>query len=103
MKPPKFNSATSWAVFHRQEVALVQNNWTPNEKVAHLLSALQGQAADILYTVPSKATYEDIAGALWDCSVEHLLEVAYWLQLKGRVKISGKMLEYAAAMEQLTH
>jgi hypothetical protein len=29
--------------------------------------------------------------------------VAYWLQLKGRVKISGKMLEYAAAMEQLTH
>jgi cob(I)alamin adenosyltransferase len=41
VKPPKFDGATSWAVFHRQfEAAAVQNNWMPSEKAAHLLSVL---------------------------------------------------------------
>ena len=58
VKPPKFEAATSWAVFHRQfEAVAVQNNWTPNEKAAHLLSALQGKAADILHTVPAEAMW----------------------------------------------
>ena len=47
VKPQKFDGSTSWAVFHRQfEAAAVQNNWTSNEKAAHLLSVLQGKAAD---------------------------------------------------------
>jgi len=65
VKPPKFDSATSWAVFHRQfQVAAVQNNWTSNEKAPQLVSVLQGKAADILHTVPAEAKYEDIIGAL---------------------------------------
>jgi len=54
VKPPKFDGATSWAVFHRLfEAAAVQNNWMPSEKAAHLLSVLHGKAAGILYTVPA--------------------------------------------------
>jgi hypothetical protein len=36
----------------------------PNEKAAHLLSVLQGKAADILHTVPIEAMLEDIVRAL---------------------------------------
>jgi hypothetical protein len=67
VKPPKFDGTTSWAVFYGQfEAAAVQNNWKPHEKAAHLVSVLQGQAADIVQTVPAEATYEDITGALRD-------------------------------------
>jgi len=63
VKPPKFDGATSWAVFHRQfATTAVQNNWTPNEKAAHLLSVLQGQAADTLQTVVAEAMYETLLG-----------------------------------------
>jgi len=56
-KPPKFDGATSWALFHRQfEAAAVQNNWRPSENAAHLLSVLHGKAADILRTLPAEAT-----------------------------------------------
>ena len=37
VKPPKFDGATSWAVFHRQfEAAVSQNNWTQSERASHL-------------------------------------------------------------------
>lgn len=63
VKLPKFDGAISWAVLPRQfETVAVQNNWTPNEKAAHLLSVLQGQAADILHTVPAEEMYETLLG-----------------------------------------
>jgi hypothetical protein len=44
VKPPQFDGATSWAVFQGQfEATTVQNNWTANEKAAHILCALQGK------------------------------------------------------------
>jgi len=105
VKPPKFDGATFWAVFHRQfEAAAVQNNWTSNEKAAHLLSVLQGKAADILHTVPAEAKYEDIVGALQDRFGDHQLAAAYRSQLKARVQASSETLqEFAAAVEQLAH
>ena len=67
LKPPKFDFATSWAVFHQQfEAVAVQSYWTSNEKCDKLLSVLQGQAVDILHTVMAEETYEDIVGALRD-------------------------------------
>jgi len=61
VKPPKFDGATSWAVFHRQfEAVAVQKNWIPSEKAAHILIVLHAKAAEILHTVPVEATYEDI-------------------------------------------
>jgi hypothetical protein len=105
VKPPKFDGSTSWAVFHRQfEAAAIHNDWTPREKAAHLLSVLQGQAADILHSVPSEASYEDIAGALQDRFGDHQLAAAYRLHLKARVQMSSETLqEFAAAVEQLAH
>ena len=78
MKPSKFDGATSWAVYHQQfEATAIQNNWIPNEKAAHLLSVLQGEAADILHTVPAEAMYENIIGALRDRFGDHQLAAAY--------------------------
>jgi hypothetical protein len=85
VKPPKFDGATSWAVFHQQfEAAAVQNNWTLNKKPAHLLSVLQGKVADILHTVPAEATYEDIVGALQDNFGDHQLVASHNLRLGHR-------------------
>lgn len=105
VKPPKFDGSTSWAVFHRQfEAAASHNNWQPGEKAAHLLSGLQGQAADILHSLPVEATYEDIVGALRDRFGDHQLAAAYRSQLKTRVQASEETLqEFAAAVEQLAH
>ena len=86
VKPPKSDGATTWAVFHRYfESAAVQNNWTSNENAAHLLSVLQGKAADILHTVPAEAKYEDVVGALQDRFGDHQLAAAYRSQFKAKV------------------
>jgi hypothetical protein len=101
VKPPKFDGSTSWAVFHRQfDAAAAHNDWTPREKAAHL----QGQAADVLHSVPAGAPYEDIVGALQDRFGDHQLTAAYRSQLKTRVQTGGETLqEFAAAVEQLAH
>jgi len=105
VKPPKFDGATSWAVFHQQsEAVAVQNNWSSNEKAAHLLGVLQGKVADILHTVLAEAKYEDIIGALQERFGDHQLAAAYRSQLMARVQASSDTLqEFAAAVEQLAH
>jgi gas vesicle protein len=105
VKPSKFDGSTSWFVFQRQLAAtVVHNDWTPGEKAAHLLSVLQGQAADVLHSVPAGAPYEDIVGALQDQFGDHQLPTAYRSQLKTRVQAGGETLqEFAAAVEQLAH
>ena len=63
---------------------------------------LQGKATDILHTVPTEATYEDIVGALGDRSGDHQLAAAHRSQLKVRVQTSGETLqEFAATVEQM--
>jgi hypothetical protein len=72
VKPPKFDGFTSWVVFHRQfDDAAINMDWTPRQKATHLLSVLQGQAADVLHSVPAEASYEDIVGALQDRFGDH--------------------------------
>jgi hypothetical protein len=105
VKPPKFDGSTSWVMFHRQfEAAAIHDDWTPREKAAHLLSILQGQAADVLHSVPAGESYEDIVGTLQDRFGDHQLAAVYQSQLKARVQTSGEILqEFAAAVEQLAH
>jgi hypothetical protein len=63
---------------------------------------LQGEAADILQTVLTEATYEDIVGAFRDRFGDHQLAAAYRSQLKARVLTSGETLrEFAAAVEKM--
>jgi hypothetical protein len=50
VEPLKFDGSTSWTIFHIQfEAAADINDWTSQEKAAHLLAILQAQTADILY------------------------------------------------------
>jgi hypothetical protein len=102
VKPPKFDGSTSWVVFHRQfEAAAIHNDCTPRENAAHLLSVLQGQAADILRRVSAEASYEDIVGALQNRFGDHQLAAAYRSHLKARVQTSGETLqEFAAVVKQ---
>jgi hypothetical protein len=93
IKPPKFDGSISWVVFHRQfDAAAIHNNLTPRKKAVHLLSVLQGQAADVLHSVPAEASYEDIVGALQDRFGDHQLAAAYRSHLKARVQTGGETL-----------
>jgi hypothetical protein len=59
------DGTTPWSGFYRNFDAAANNNGcTPGEKAAHLLNALQGRAVDILHSVPTEATYEDMVEAL---------------------------------------
>jgi hypothetical protein len=65
VKTPKFDRSTSWTVFRRQfEAATDHNGLGARRKAMHLLAIMQGQAADILHSVPAGGTYEDIVGTL---------------------------------------
>jgi hypothetical protein len=76
VKPRKFDGSTSWVVFHRQfEATAIHNDWTHREKAAHLLSVLQGQAADILHSVPAMRT------SLGRCKTDS--ETTSWRRLTG--------------------
>jgi hypothetical protein len=105
VKPPKFDGSTSWVLFHRQfDATATHKDWKPRKKVAHLLSILQGRAADVLHSVTSEASYEDIVGALQDRFGDHQLTAAYRSQLKAWVQTGNETLqEFAAAVEQFAH
>jgi hypothetical protein len=105
VKPPKFDGSKSRTVFHSQvEAAPIRNVWTPREKAADFLSVPQGQASDILHSVPAETSYEDIVRAMQNRFVDHQLAAACRSQLKARVQMSGETLqEFAAAVEQLAH
>jgi hypothetical protein len=65
VKSPKLDGSSSWAVFNLQFEATVNHNVsTYKEKSVNLLAVSQEQAADILHSVPTGATYDDIVGAL---------------------------------------
>jgi hypothetical protein len=87
------------------EVAAVHKKWISKEKAAHLLAVLlQGQAANVVHSVPPGATNEDIVGALIGRYGDHKLAAAYRAQMKARTQLIGKSLqEFAAAVELLAH
>ncbi|KAJ4446044.1 hypothetical protein ANN_12730 [Periplaneta americana] len=105
VKTPKFDGTTSWAIFHRQfEATAAHNGWTPAEKTTQLLTALQGQASEILHSVPEDGTAAEIMAALEGRYGDHQLAAAFRTQLKTRVQQSGESLqEFAMAVEQLAH
>ncbi|KAJ4438245.1 hypothetical protein ANN_14184 [Periplaneta americana] len=105
VKTPKFDGTTSWAIFRCQfEATAAHNGWTPAEKTTQLLTALQGQASEILHSVPEDGTAAEIMAALEGRYGDHQLAAAFRTQLKTRVQQSGESLqEFAMAVEQLAH
>jgi hypothetical protein len=105
IKPPEFNGPMFWILFYRQFEAMVEhNNWTVRENVTHLLVILQGQAFDVLHSVPVQAGYEDIIEALEGHYWDHQLTTAYHSQLRARTQLSCMLLqEFAAITEQSSY
>jgi hypothetical protein len=62
---------------HQFEAVAGHNNWAPWEKATHLLAILQGQAADVLYSVPAKVMYEEIIMVPESCYGDYQLAMAY--------------------------
>jgi hypothetical protein len=45
----------SWTLFHHQFKAMVEyNSWRDQEQATHLLAILQGQAVDVLHSIPTE-------------------------------------------------
>jgi hypothetical protein len=60
MKPLKFDGSAFLTVIHGEPEAVLEHNvWTAQEKATHLLTILQVQAANILLSVPARATNEE--------------------------------------------
>jgi hypothetical protein len=75
VKPLKSNAPTSWTVHHQFE-AITCHDWTSRKKTMHLLTVLQGQAANIIHSVPARAAYEDIIRAPRGHYTDHELAAA---------------------------
>jgi hypothetical protein len=60
VNPLRFNESASWDVFCCQFEATKGHNWAPPEKNMHLLAIPQGQAGDILQSIPIGVMYKEI-------------------------------------------
>jgi hypothetical protein len=103
---PTFDGNTSWAVFRRQfETVAEHNYWTHQEKSTYLITALKGRAAaEVLYEIPTSATYGEILQILEDRFGDQHFAVNYRCQLKTRTQMVGESLQdFAMAIEELVH
>jgi hypothetical protein len=98
IKPLRFNKSPSWDAFCYQFKATVGHNWAPPEKTMHLLAIPQGQAGDILYSIPAEVTYEEITMATEGHYRDHQLAAACCSQL-----ITDSLPELATIITSLAH
>jgi hypothetical protein len=105
VQPPTFNGNGPWSVFRRQfEIVAEHNRWSEREKSTHLITALKGRAADVLYGIPTSTTYEQTLRTLEDRFGDQRFSVAYRCQLTSRTQKAGESLQdFATAIEQLAH
>jgi hypothetical protein len=91
-------------VFGRQfEIMAEHNDWTPPEKSAHLIAALNMLAVHILCGLPTGATYKEVTEALENRYGDHHLEAVFHLQLK-RTQLVGESLQMlASSIDHLAH
>jgi hypothetical protein len=89
----KFEGSNSWAVFGRQfETMTEDNGWTPGDKAAYLIAALNEPAAHTVHSVPTEATNEEIIAVLENRYGNHHLAEAFHAQLRRRVQHVGEYL-----------
>jgi hypothetical protein len=65
------------------------NGWTPEDKTAYLISALNEPAALIVHSIPTRAKYTVTAVLENRCGDHHLAE-AFHAQLRRRVQHAGE-------------
>jgi hypothetical protein len=92
-------------MFRRQFETVAQHNcWTRQNKSTYLVTALQGQATDVLHRVPKGATYEETLEAQEYRFEDQHLAASYHSLLKTRTQGVGESVqEFSTAAEQLVH
>jgi hypothetical protein len=79
-------------VFYCQFEAVVRHIKRTTQ-AQHLLTILQVQATNILYSVPSGLVYIDTVEVLNGCYRDHLLALAYRSQMKAMTQLSVESLQ----------
>ena len=107
LKPPAFDGTSPFEIFQLQfETATTSNRWGEADKVAALIVALKGGAAEILHMVPEndRGDYKEIMRSLERrYGHNHRCEM-YRLELKGRYQKAGETLqEYASDIERMVY
>jgi hypothetical protein len=89
----------------RQLKTVVEHNgWTPADKTTYLIAALNEPTANILHSVPTGTTYEEVTEVLKNCYSDHHLAEAFHAQLRRSVQHTGDSLqEFAATINHLAH
>jgi peptide subunit release factor 1 (eRF1) len=78
--------------------------WSDKEKSTYFITALKGQAADVLAGIPINTPYEDTLQTLEDRFGDQHFAAAYRCQLSATKQKAGQSLqEFATAIELLAH
>ncbi|XP_067618021.1 uncharacterized protein [Eurosta solidaginis] len=107
VKIPSFDGSVPFQVFKLQfEKTAAVNNWNAEDKVAALLVALKGPAAEILQTIPEgeRNNYEALMAAVERrYGSEHRKQI-YQIELQNRHQRANETLqEFASDVERLDH
>jgi hypothetical protein len=77
-RPPKFYRAISWDVFQCQFETVAEHNCSTHlEKSMHLITTLQGCAANVLHGIPKGVMYEETLDAKGDRFWDQHLATTY--------------------------
>jgi hypothetical protein len=89
---------------HQFDTMVEHNDWTPCNKAAYLIAALNEPAAHILYDVPTGVMYEEVTVALENRYSDHHLDEAFHTQLKRRTQLVSEFLqEFVAIIDDLAY
>jgi hypothetical protein len=78
---------------HQFEAVAGYNSWAPGEKATHLVTVLQGQAANALQSHFCRSNIDEIIKALEGCYADHQLAMVYHCQLKARTQKPVKSMQ----------
>jgi len=107
LKPPTFDGTSPFEIFQLQfETATTSNRWGEADKVAALIVALKGGAAEILQMIPEndRGDYKEIMRTLERRYGHNHRREIYRLELKGRCQKTGETLqEFASVIERMVY
>jgi hypothetical protein len=99
ISPPTFNVSTLWSVFRGQFEIIAEHNLLSNcENSTYIITALKGQAADVLPGIPTNTTYKNTLQALEDRFGYQNFAAAYRSQLTRTKKTGESLQDFATAI-----
>lgn len=103
IKPPKFNGKSSWPTFKTQfDRVASRNQWNNDDRLTHLMLALQDDAELLLQSFSVDGTYENLVDMLEARYGESHLKPLYRSQFANRRRESNESIqEFASDLERL--